>query len=98
MKSRGKWFPLTYSKLLKQFKKWVAEIGYSSKSFALHSLRRGAATLAFESKLPAELIKAQGDWASDAYLRYLSISTAQRCRVAEALRGEVVAAELLSPP
>ena len=98
VKSRGKWFPLTYSKLLKQFKKWVAEIGYSSKSFALHSLRRGAATLAFESKLPAELIKAQGDWASDAYLRYLSISTAQRCRVAEALRGEVVAAELLSPP
>ena len=76
----------------------MAEIGYSSQSFSHHSLRQGAATLAFESRLPAELIKAQGDWASDAYLRYLSISMAQRCRVAEALRGEVVAAELLSSP
>ena len=38
------------------------------KEFASHSLRRGGATFAFQCSIPAELIKLQGDWRSDAYM------------------------------
>lgn len=87
--SRKKWVPLTYAMLLRQFKGWIKQIGYDPRRFSLHSLRRGSATLAFEMGLPAEFIKAQGDWASDAYLRYINISLPQRCQVAETLSQQV---------
>lgn len=42
--------------------------GYSG-----HSFRRGGATHALKSGVPAEVIKAQGDWKSLAYLDYLDM-------------------------
>lgn len=89
-KSGKVWKSLIYSRLLRQLKAWVKAIGYDPKKFSLHSLRRGSASLAFDVNVPGEVIKAQGDWASDAYLRYLNISLAQRCQVAEALQQAVV--------
>ena len=47
-------------------------------------LWRGA-SLAFKAKIPIELIKIQGDWASDAYLAYLAIPLEQRIQVASRL-------------
>ena len=41
----------------------------------MHSFRRGGATFAFRAGTPAQFIKSQGDWASEAYLVYLVVST-----------------------
>jgi len=87
---KSKFVHLTYPKLSGQLKKWVKLIGLNSKKFSLHSLRRGSATLAFASQVPGELIKAQGDWSSDAYIRYLDISVQQRCQVAEKIKASVL--------
>ena len=46
-------------------------ISLDPKDFSGHSLRRGDATFAFQCGIPAELIKLQGDWQSDAYMLYL---------------------------
>ena len=40
--------------------------------------RRRGATFAFDCGLPAELIKLQGDWRSDAYLVYLEMTDHQK--------------------
>lgn len=81
---------LTYARLSTQLKKWIKAVGLDSTKFSLHSLRRGAATLAFASQVPGEMIKTLGDWSSDAYLRYLDISVQQRCQVAEVIRQSVL--------
>ena len=41
----------------------------------MHSFCRGGATFAFRAGTPAQFIKSQGDWASEAYLVYLIVST-----------------------
>ena len=46
--------------------------------FSGHSLRRCGATFAFQFAIPAELIKLQGDWRSNAYMLYLSLPLADR--------------------
>ena len=46
--------------------------------FSLYSLRRGGATFAYQSNIEAEMIKLMGDWASDAYKRYIDISMDKR--------------------
>ena len=53
-------------------------ISLDPKDFSGHSLRRGGATFAFQCGIPAELIKLQGDWRSDAYMLYLSLPLADR--------------------
>ena len=46
----------------------VAALGLDPRAYSPHSFRRGGATFAFECNVPAEHIKFQGDWSSDAYL------------------------------
>lgn len=41
--------------------------------YSAHSFRRGGATLALLCGVPSEVIKAQGDWSSLAYLNYVDI-------------------------
>ena len=41
----------------------------------MYSFCRGGATFAFHVGTPAQFIKSQGDWASEAYLVYLVAST-----------------------
>ena len=53
-------------------------VSLDPKDFSGHSLRRGGATFAFQCGIPAELIKLQGDWRSDAYMLYLSLPLADR--------------------
>ena len=53
----------------------LSAIGLNSVNYSLHSFRRGDATFAFSHEAPTAFIKAQGDWKSDAYLVYLTLST-----------------------
>ena len=48
--------------------------------FSSHSLRRGGITRSFESGVPEITIKTLGNWASDAYKRYINITLESRMR------------------
>ncbi|XP_077986280.1 integrase/recombinase xerD homolog [Glandiceps talaboti] len=69
----GTLVPLTHAGLVRGLKQLVKKCGYPDGMYSGHSLRRGGASYAFSCNVPGELIKLQGDWQSDAYLRYLSI-------------------------
>ena len=77
--------PLTYRVFQARIKQLVHKSGWVTAAFSSHSLRRGGASLAYKAKVPGELIKVQGDWASDAYLAYLSIPREQKIQVATQL-------------
>ena len=81
--------PITYNDLQNFIKGSVKKLGYNEKEFSSHSLRRAGATWAFKSNVPGELIKIQGDWKSDAYLRYLEISEEERLVVAKCMVSEI---------
>lgn len=82
--------PLTYRECSVKLKRWLEQAGWDSSSFSMHSLRRGGATLAFKAKVPGELIKIQGDWASECYMRYLAIPLEQRTNVAAQVRDLIL--------
>jgi hypothetical protein len=64
-----------YSELLNGVK-WVAIVSdVDPLRFGCHSLRRGGATFAAKSGVPAFYIKLQGDWSSDCYTRYIALSS-----------------------
>ena len=52
----------------------VNKIRLPPGSYSGHSFRRGGASLALKSGISPEMIKAQGDWESLAYMDYLDIS------------------------
>ena len=54
--------PLSYSACYVQFKKLLALVGLDPREFALHSLRIGATTDAFQNKVPKRFIDRQGRW------------------------------------
>ena len=79
--------PVRYALLQSYLKRLVRLAGWDPSAFSSHSLRRGGgASFAFRAKVPGELIQVQGDWASDAYLQYLSIPLDQRIQVAGQVR------------
>jgi hypothetical protein len=49
-----------------------------NKRLRPYSLRRGGASTALKVGIPPVLIKLQGDWQSDAWLRYLEVDLNQR--------------------
>ena len=77
--------PVTYSQYQSFLRKVISRIGLNPLDYSSHSFRRGGATWAFRSQVPGELIKVHGDWASDAYLKYLDFSLEQRMQVAQTM-------------
>ena len=77
LKGPGKTLVLSANQLIYRFQKWLILIGEDPTIFSLHSLRRGA-TFAYQSNIEAEMIKLMGDWASDAYKRYIDVSMDKR--------------------
>jgi integrase len=47
------------------------------KGYSGHSFRRGGASHALACGVPAEVIKAQGDWRSLSYLDYLNVDVVE---------------------
>ena len=74
-------YPITYRDLTVQMRKWLKQIGIQdSKAYSSHSLRRGGITHAFENDIPENTIKILGDWASDAYKRYIDFTVETRLK------------------
>ena len=59
--------------------------GMNPSDFSAHSLRKGGTTGAFIAGADRMMVKAQGDWVSDAYLRYVTFSLDQRLSVPQAI-------------
>ena len=72
---------LLYKEFTTIFKHLIALTGRDPSGFTTHSMRRGGATWAFKCGVPEHLIQVQGDWASDAYKKYLDISLDQKMSV-----------------
>ena len=69
---------LSANQLIYRLRKWLLLIGQETSSFSLHLLCRGGASFAYQSNIEAKMIKLLGDWASDAYRRYIDVSMDKR--------------------
>jgi len=78
--------PITYRNFASFSSKVLSALDLDPQSFFPHSFRWGGTSFAFECNVPAELIKFQGDWHSDAYLVYLEISSSQKRLAVDSIR------------
>ena len=58
-----------------KLRSWLEKISEDPQKFSLHSRRRGGAFHAHRSNIWEEMIKILGNWASDAFRRYIDLST-----------------------
>ena len=79
-----------YRDFQKKSKEVISKIGLDPNKFTSHGFRRGAANFAFMSNVPADLIQLQGDWKSDAYKRYLSLTIQDKMMVAQKMKHEIL--------
>ena len=82
---------IIYSLFQTKLRQLIEKIGLNAAEFSSHSFRRGGASYAFKSKVPADLIKIQGDWKSDCYQQYLSFSLEDKLLVAAKMRKNILA-------
>ena len=74
----GQKMALSANQLIYRFRKWLLLLSLDPTKFSLHLLRRGGVTFAYQSDMESEMIKLLGDWASDAYKRYIDVSMDKR--------------------
>lgn len=76
---------MTHNWFGKRLKEVLTEAGVEAWKYSGHSFRSGGATFAFECGLPMEIIKMQGDWRSDAYLRYVRVEWDMKVKAARGI-------------
>ena len=86
--------PVTYAHFSSFLTKVLKSIGLHSTNYSPHSFRRGSVTFGFESSVPSELIKVQGDWHSDSYLMYLEMSDSQKRVVASRMAAAILRTDI----
>ena len=69
---------LSANQLIARIRKWLKLIKENEDEYSLHSVRRGGATFAYQCNIEGEMIKRLGNWASDAYKRYIDVSMDER--------------------
>jgi len=87
---QGSYKFFTHSSFTTYLKKALQMAGYSSSLYSGHSFRRGGASFAFSCGIPSDLIKIQGDWSSDAYLRYLSSPLDHRRKLTQTISHHIL--------
>ena len=86
----GTYSHLTYASFSKLLTTVLIEAGISPYQYSGHSFRRGGASFAFSCGIPSDLIKIQGDWSSDAYLRYLTSPLSSRQTLVNSLSQNIL--------
>lgn len=76
---------LNHSEFVKQLKETLSKCDLNIKLYSGHSFRRGGCTYAFSLGLSPVLIKLRGDWKSNAYERYVTVTSDQQNEVAKVL-------------
>jgi hypothetical protein len=82
--------PITYTELQHVLKQLVSSTGRDPSLFSSHSFRRGGASWAFRANVPGEIIQIHGDWASDAYKRYLHFPMSAKLSVVTRMRDLIM--------
>ena len=78
-----------FSSFFQFFSLGCRSLGLDSRAYSPHSFWHGSTTFAFACNVPAEHIKFQGDWSSDAYLVYLELSPAQKQQAVNAVATKI---------
>ena len=89
--------PLRYDAFIAKFKSLIAALGLNPAVYSGHSFRRGGATFARDAGISDEVIKAMGDWASEAWLKYISATQRLRIKAAGLLARAVQNADTAAP-
>lgn len=76
---------LDHCEFVRQLKHCIKLCGLDVQMYSGHSFRRGGCTFAFALGLSPVLIKLRGDWRSNAYERYVTVSESQQLGIARAL-------------
>ena len=66
--------PITGPSFDARLRSCLATAGFQPSRYSGHSLRRAGATWCFQVGVPAETIRALGDWRSSCYLQYISMN------------------------
>jgi hypothetical protein len=74
-RQNGAIISFTHAWFVKRLKAGLLRTGNKASEISCHSFRRGGATLAFSLGMSATDIKLRGDWASNAYEKYLVVSS-----------------------
>ncbi len=85
--------PILYRHFQTMIKSTIVKIGLEPNLYSSHSYRRGGATTAFRANVPPELIQLQGDWASDAYKKYLHYDVKDRALVSNNMNNYIRSVE-----
>jgi hypothetical protein len=75
----------THSTFSEMLRSSLASSGVDPAEYSGHSFRRGGCSHAFALGIPPSLIKLRGDWKSNAYERYVTISSTHHEAMATAL-------------
>jgi hypothetical protein len=81
----GREVTLTQASFIVRLRGLLKALGLRSADYSAHSFRRGGASFAFSLGVSPLQIKLRGDWASDAYERYVFIQAGASMRVARNL-------------
>ena len=65
---------LTHSVFTERLKVLISQAGYDSSSISPHSFRRGGTSFANQANMSPLVVKARGDWSSNAYEKYIFLS------------------------
>ena len=89
IRQKSGWGPITYRHLTQHLSKTITKTGNNSTLYSSHSFRRGGATWAFKCNIPAEFVMLQGDWKSNAYMKYIDYSLEQKMFVAQKMMNNL---------
>jgi integrase len=84
-KYAGREIGFTQSVFVTRLRGALGAVGINPNVYSAHSLRRGGASLAFDLGLSPIQIKLRGDWASNAFERYVFVSSGATGRAAVTL-------------
>lgn len=76
---------IAYNSFIKHLKHVLSLAGLPPKDYSGHSFRRGGCSFAFKLGIPPLLIKLRGDWRSNAYERYITVTDNMNVKVAKAI-------------
>ena len=80
---------LSQGAFAKRLKSLLSQAGYNATQYSAHSLRRGGTTFAINSGMCPLIVKARGDWSSNAFERYVYLSEKSTLAAAQLLSSSV---------
>ena len=81
--------PYTYAKFQRKLKDSVRKLGKNPRLFSSHSMRRGETSTAIKAGAPQEVVRSQGDWATDSDPSYLRFPHTARLSLAESMAASI---------